>query len=135
MATGDPIRGVGGLCQIGAISSETEIKFVRDWEYKTEFQTTESGPYINHDVIDEVAGGEKGELTVNCDVREGGDAGQDEVLAKKGQRERFVFETTGGKVLTFASALIKTATVKTDAKGTQTLSFTISGVATIAQDA
>lgn len=134
MAAGDPLKGTGGLCQIGVALSEVEVKYVTDWEYKVDVQTTEDGPFINRETIDEVAGGTKGELSINCSVREGGDPGQDDVLEALGLRRRLVFTTTGGKILTFASALVKAATVKTEAKGTQVMSFTVSGVAVITQD-
>lgn len=130
MATGDPIKGTSGTCTSGA----TEIKYVKDWTYKTEYATTEAGPYINRDTIDEVAAGEKGELQINCDVREGGDAGQTVVLAAKGTRIPVTLTTDLGKVITIASGLVKSAEIKTEAKGTQTMAFTISGVAVISQD-
>lgn len=131
MAAGDPIRGTGGSATIG--STPTTINHIKDYEYKAEFDVTEAGPYVGDATVDEVPGGEKGELTVNCDVREGGDPGQTAVTAAKGTYTNFVFTTTGGKVLTFATALVKSISYKTEAKGTQTFSFTITGVAVITQ--
>ncbi|NJO81674.1 MAG: hypothetical protein HC828_02145 [Blastochloris sp.] len=134
MANGDPIRGVDGLCQIGESGAEVEIKYVETYEWKSDVQVTDDGPYVNYNTIDEVAGGTKDELTVTCGVREGGDPGQAAVMAARGLRRRFVFTATGGFVLTFASALIKSAGIKVDAKGKQVFTFTISGACVPTQD-
>lgn len=132
MAANDPIKGTGGSCKIGPSGTAVTIAHVKDWTYKSEYATSELGPYVGSEAIDEVTGGEKGELSFNCDVREAVDAGQEAVLAKKGLRDRFEFITTGGLAITIASGLVKQAEVKTEAKGTQTLAITVAGVAVIA---
>lgn len=124
-------RGADGSAKVGS----TDIGKVTEWEYDEETTVEESGPWVGEDVIEETPAGDKYSLKIKVEVPEGGNPGQDELIAARGSKARktITLTTTKAKVITMTNGLIKKASVKNAAKGKQEIEFEISGTGAITQ--
>lgn len=132
----DPVRGSEGTAKIGPALSAVPIGKVTEYEYEEETETEDSGPYIGDGTITETPVADKYSLKMTCEVPEGGDGGQDDLLEARSSKARVRLElkTTKGKIITLTNSLVKKASVKVGAKGKQVIEIEASGVGAITQD-
>jgi len=135
MAAGDPIKGTGGSFTVGPTLTPLVVGKIEKWSFKSERGSEDIGPFVGEDVVYIVTGGKKGTLEFEGIIPEGGNAGQDSVIAnyESGAALRTVVVVTTGKTITFASGVYSSLEVTLDAKGTLRIKASLGGAYTIIQ--
>ena len=130
-----PISGINGTVKVGAVP--TSLAWVGKWTFKADRKSVTVGPHMGDENEYPMPGGLSATFTIDGTIPNGGDPGQDLVIAAflAGSNSAIELGATGGKIITFDAPVFETLEIDVDAKGSHTIKASGKGTFDIEQDA